>query len=109
MTAERLVRLTSDYRAGWPLWSADGGLLASDAFTLSDSLTTDLRAWQDLFESEFHWNHGWRTPEAEARYARAAAELVHRLRHEIGPAVRVTLDAWPVGDPELAAWLKLRH
>jgi len=72
------------------------------------SLTADLRAWQDLFENEFHRDHGWRTPEAEARYARAAPELRHRLRQELGSTVNVTLDAWPVADPELAAWLKHR-
>jgi len=60
----------SDYSAGWPLWSAGEGLLASDALPPSAPLIADLRAWQDLFENEFHWDHGWHTPEAETRYAR---------------------------------------
>jgi hypothetical protein len=98
----------TDYSAGWPLWAAGEGLLAPDAFALSATLTADLYAWQDLFENEFHWDSGWRTPEAEARYARAAPQLLHRLRQELGPAASVTLDAWPVTDPELAARLKHR-
>jgi hypothetical protein len=109
MADERIVKLMSDYSAGWPLWSADEGLLAADAFSLSASLTADLRAWQDLFEAEFHWDRGWRTPEAEARYARTAPELLHHLRREFGPDVHVTLNAWPVTDPYLSAWLKHRH
>jgi hypothetical protein len=99
----------SDYSAGCPLWSEGEGLLAPDAFSLSASLVTDLQGWQELFDREFHWDHGWRTPEAEARYARAAPDLLHRLRRELGSAVQVTLRAWPVTDPELVAWLKHRH
>jgi hypothetical protein len=95
----------SDYGARWPLWTAQEGLAAPDTFSLSASLTADLSAWQDLFEREFHWDHGWRTPEAEARYARAAPQLLHRLRRELGPDVHVTLDIWPVSDPELVAWV----
>jgi hypothetical protein len=109
MADERPVKLMSDYGAGWPLWSAEEGLLAPDALSVSTSLTADLRAWQDLFESEFHWDRGWRTREAEARYARAGPELLHRLRRELGPAVPVVLDVWPVTDPELVAWLVHRH
>jgi hypothetical protein len=109
MADKRRVKLMSDYSAGWPLWSADEGLLAPDAFSLSASLAADLRAWQDLFEDEFHWDRGWRTLEAEARYARTGPDLLHRLRRELGPAVLVTLDAWPVTDPELVDWLKHRH
>ena len=109
MADERLVKLMSDYSAGWPLWSDGEGQLAPEVLALSASLVADLQAWEDLFDSEFHWDSGWRTPEAEARYARAAPELLHRLRRELGPAVQVTLNAWPVTDPELVAWLKHRH
>jgi hypothetical protein len=109
MAGERMVKLMSDYSAGWPLWSANEGLLAPDALSLSAPLAADLRAWQDLFEDEFHWDRGWRTLEAEARYALAGLELLHRLRRELGPAVHVTLNAWPVTDPELIAWPKHRH
>src|SRR3954468_19002833 len=95
------VKLMSDYGADWPLWSAQEALLVPGSLSLSASLVTDLHAWQDLFEHEFHWDHGWRTPQAEARYARVAPELLHRVRQELGPAVHVTLDVWPVSDPEL--------
>ena len=99
------VRLMTDYEAGWPLWTTEKGLTAPDACSLSASLTADLLGWQDLFEREFRWDRGWRSAAAEARYARDAAELLHRLRREVGPGVEVTLDAWPVSDPELVAWL----
>jgi len=103
------VKLLSDHGADWPLWSAPEGLLVPGSLSLSASLVADLHAWQDLFEHEFHWDYGCRTPEAEARYAQAAPELLHRLRRELGPTVHVTLDAWPVSDPKLIAWLGHRQ
>jgi hypothetical protein len=109
MTGGQQVTLMSDYGADWPLWSPPEGLLAPEAFSLSAGLVTDLHAWQDLFEQQFHWDHGWRTPEAEARYAQAAPQLLHRLRRELGPTVHVTLNTWPVSDPELVSWLSHRH
>lgn len=109
MADEQSVKLMSDYSAGWPLWSAQEGLLAPDSLLLSAQLTADLRAWQELFEQDFHWDHGWRTVEAEVRYSRLAPELLHRLRRELGPTVHVSLDAWPVTDPELVAWLRHRQ
>lgn len=109
MAREQRVKVMSEYGIDWPLWSDQDGLLAPDAFSLSSALAADLRAWQDHFEREFHWDRGWRTSEAEARYAKDAPELLHRLRRELGSAVHVTLDAWPVSDPELAAWLRHRH
>jgi hypothetical protein len=109
MVERRQLKLMSDYGADWPLWSDREGLLAPDAFSLSASLATDLRTWQNLFDCEFHWDSGWRTPEAENRYARAAPQLLHRLRQELGPHVQVTLDAWPVTDPALVTWLSHRR
>jgi hypothetical protein len=102
------VKLMCDYAAGWPLWSADEGLLSPDALPLSPALAADLRAWQELFDREFHWDGGWRSREAEVAYAYGAPELLHRLRRELGDATPVTLDAWPVTDPELTAWLAHR-
>ena len=99
----------SDYGAGWPLWSDEEGLLAPDAFSLSASLVADLRNWQELFDSQFHWDDGWRTQQAESRYAREAPQLLHRLREELGSLVQVTLDAWPVSDPGLVTWLSHRQ
>jgi hypothetical protein len=109
MAPRQQVTLTSDYGAGWPLWSARGSLLAPDALPLSAELTADLHSWQDLFDRQFHRDDGWRSPEAETRYARAAPELLHRLRGELGPAVQVTLDTWPVSDPDLVTWLSHRR
>jgi hypothetical protein len=109
MAGGQRVKLMSDYSAGWPLWSAQEGLLAPESLLLSAELTADLHAWQDLFEREFHWDHGWRTLEAEVRYARLAPALLQRLRRELGPTVHVTLNSWPVTDPELAAWLRHRQ
>jgi hypothetical protein len=105
VAVERRVKLMSDYVAGWPLWTVEEGLIAPGAFSLSASLTADLRDWQELFEREFHWDRGWRTPEAEAHYARAAPGLLLRLNQELGPDVHVTVDTWPVSDTQLVAWL----
>src|SRR3954453_14226356 len=105
MADRQRVKLMSDYGAGWPLWCTPEGLLDPESLVLSAMLVADLRAWQDLFEQDFHWDHGWRTLEAEARYARVASDLLYRLRRELGPAVDVTLDAWPVSAPDLAARL----
>ena len=98
----------SEYSVGWPLWTAHEQLAAPEDLSLSASLADDLRAWQDLFEREFHRDGGWHTAEAEACYARAAPDLLHRLRRELGADVHVTLDAWPVSAPELVAWLRHR-
>jgi hypothetical protein len=103
------VKLMSDYSADWPLWSAEEGLLTPESLALSPALVADLLAWQELFECEFRWDHGWRSPESEARYARIAPELLNRLRIELGPTWQVVMNTWPVTDPELAAWLGHRH
>jgi hypothetical protein len=110
MAGKQRVTLMSDYFAGWPLWSDDGRLTAPESFALSPALVSDLKAWEALFEREFRFDRepGWSSPEAEAQYARDAAGLLHRLRRELGPGVQVSLDAWPVGDPALRAWLSHR-
>jgi hypothetical protein len=99
----------SDYSAGWPLWSEAGELLAVDDPPLSDELAADLRAWQNLFETEFHWDSGWRTAEAEERYAREAVALLDRLCRELGGDVQVELDTWPVNNVDVIARLDQGH
>ncbi|MGH3326752.1 MAG: hypothetical protein ACRDPT_02960 [Streptomycetales bacterium] len=93
----------SDYGADWPLW--EGGMIGPEDLDLSAGLAADLKAWQDLFEDYFHWESGWRTPEAKERYARDADTLLNRLREELGPGFDVQPDAWPVNSrSRLTRW-----
>lgn len=97
----------NDYSAQWPLWAEDG-MIGPDDLGLSPPLAADLKAWQELFDADFHWETGWRTPAAQERHAREAAALVRRLRAEVGPDVEVELDTWPVSDTRLKKWLERR-
>lgn len=97
----------TEYGADWPLWS--DGMTTPEEPGPSPVLVAGLHDWQDLFDREFHWDTGWRTGDAQDRYARAAADLLHRLTHEVAPDVDVVLDAWPVIDPTLKEWLTCRQ
>ncbi|TYP90686.1 hypothetical protein BD833_101404 [Blastococcus xanthinilyticus] len=90
----------TDYMAAWPLW-IDHGLTTPAALGLSAALTARLAAWNELFQEHFHWNGGWRDPDARARFAADGPQLLRDLRREL-PDDEVELDDWTqeeVSDP----------
>jgi hypothetical protein len=104
------VRLTlsSDYGAGWPLWSDRVGVVDPAAHGVSAEVCADLRAWQALFDAEYDPDSGWRSGSAEERYARAAIDLLRRLPGELGPDVALAIDLWPLSTPSLIRWTEHR-
>lgn len=92
------VRLMNDYCADWPLWT--DGMAGEDEFELSQPLKRRLTAWASFFNSHFHWDTGWDSPEACAQH-RAEGEQLHRLlAAELGPGYEVVLDTWETEDGE---------
>lgn len=102
------VKLMSDYSCDWPLWPR-GSLpdASAESLGLGEELTRILLELQDLFESGFHWEHGWRLSEDEERYARLAVDAWYRLQRELGDrGITVTIELWPVHDREIWPWLR---
>ncbi|MGY1718710.1 hypothetical protein ACI8AG_06665 [Blastococcus sp. SYSU DS0552] len=87
----RHVRLMTDYGAEWPLWTV--GLTDPGRLGLSEELTARLAAWNELFQEHFHWDGGWRDPDARARFAAEGPRLLRDLRREL-PDDEVEFDDW---------------
>lgn len=96
----------SDYRAAWPLWSDPEGMVDPAALGVPAELCADLRAWQDLFDTGFDPDSGWRSGSVEQQYARTAVDLLRRLRSSL--EADVTLDMWPLATPSLIRWIEHR-
>jgi hypothetical protein len=90
----RKYRLMSDYSAE-PIWSTHG-MVPVSWLGLSPELESDIVAWDDLFQSNFHWEDEWRDDEARLEYARLGPVLRDRLAKEIGAFGVVELNMWPV-------------
>ena len=58
MSEQPLVRLMPDYLAPMPLWGRWQQL------DLPELLLRRLAAWQEDFDSNFHWEHGWKSSAA---------------------------------------------
>lgn len=84
----------SDYGVGWPLW--ENTAMDQDDFALPAELTGRISAWQEHFDSCFHWEDGWKSPEDAVVYAREGRELHRLLQETIGDWADVRLDLWPV-------------
>jgi len=90
MSEEPLVRLMPDYSAPMPLW---GGWQQLD---LPELLLRRLAAWQEDFDSNFGWDHGWSSGTAREAWAAEAATLETMLRQAVGDRARVIVDLWPL-------------
>jgi hypothetical protein len=104
----RGLKLSSDYRAEWPLWSDQDGMVEPTALGVPAETCADLRAWQDLFDAGFDPDSGWRDGSVERQYAHAAVDLLRRLRSQLGADVEVSLDMWPLSDASLIRWVEHR-
>jgi hypothetical protein len=90
MSEQPLVRLMPEYSAPMPLWGRWQEL------ELPELLLRRLAAWQEDFDSNFHWDHGWKSSAAREAWAADAATLETMLRQAVGDRARVTVDLWPL-------------
>jgi len=90
MSEQALVRLMPDYSAPMPLWGRWQQL------DLPELLLRRLAAWQEDFDSNFHWDHGWKSSAAREAWAAEAVTVETLLRQAVGDRARVTVDLWPL-------------
>jgi hypothetical protein len=57
-----------------------------------------LAAWQEEFDSNFHWQQGWRSEDARDRWANEAQDLARDVRAELGTRAELFVDLWPLQD-----------
>lgn len=104
----RRLKLSSDYGAGWPLWTDREGVADPAAHGVPADIRADLRAWQALFDTGFDPDSGWRGDAVERQYAHQAIDLLRRLRSALDADAEVTLDLWPLSTPSLIRWTEHR-
>jgi hypothetical protein len=94
-----LIELAPDYSADLPLWGGDGsGNVAWQSTKFSPQLLDRLAAWQQEFETNFHWETGWRSTEIRDQWARQADLLTADIRAELGHRAELTVSLWPLKD-----------
>ncbi len=86
------IRLSPDYSAPSPLWTSSD---AADAM-VPEELLARLVRWQQDFDSGYHWETGWKSDEAKARWAGQAADLEADLRVALNGRAELTVDLWPL-------------
>ena len=86
------IRLSPDYSAPSPLWPSSD---ATDALVPKELLAR-LIMWQRDFDGNYHWESGWTSEEAKARWAGQAAELEADLRVALDGRAELTVDLWPL-------------
>lgn len=92
-----VVTLSPDYHAELPL--GGDGQLDWRRTKFSPGLLDRLAAWQEEFESGFHWERGWHSPEVRDRWARQAQDLAADVRGELSGWAELVVDLWPLRDP----------
>lgn len=91
-----VVTLEPEYGAALPLGGE--GMLAWQRTKFSPQLLDRLAAWQADFESGFHWDTGWRSPEVRNRWAEEARNLAADVRAELGMRAELVVNLWPLQD-----------
>ncbi len=94
------VRLMSDY-TGWPLWDEEGGTGPEDWPMLSAELRRALQAWEDYWETHFHYERGW-SKGTRPWYAAEARRLAVQVQRELGEEAEVQIVG--VQSSRLAEW-----
>lgn len=84
------IKLMPEYCVDLPLWGP------WEELELSESLLGWLRRWQQDFDSSFHWETGWRSDVARARWSDQARRLEAGLRAEVGSRAEVSANLWPL-------------
>jgi hypothetical protein len=89
-----VVTLAPDYHAKLPLGGE--GELAWQRTKFSPRLLDRLAAWQEEFDSNFHWQRGWRSQDMRDRWANEAQDLARDVRTELGTRAELFVDLWPL-------------
>ena len=85
-------RFFPEYAAGTPFWF--GGAVPIEDLPISAELATDLHTWNDYFETNFHWESGWRDEEGGRLFNVEARVLCNRAQRELGEDYVLTFDPW---------------
>lgn len=79
-----------------PLWPSSD---ATDALVPPD-LIERLLAWQEDFDTNYHYERGWLSDEARERWATTSLELEADLRDALASKADLVVDLWPLGQTE---------
>jgi|SRR5215831_20845559 len=91
-----VVTLSPEYSAELPLGGE--GQLPRQRTKFSPELLDRLAAWQKEFDSNFHWEKGWRSNDVRDRWASEAEDLAAAVRAELGTRAELVVDLWPLQD-----------
>jgi hypothetical protein len=91
-----VVELAPDYGAELPLWGKGLGNISWQYTKFSPELLDRLAAWQQEFEDNFQWEHGWRSTDVRNHWADEAGELAADLRAELGTRAKLVVRLWPL-------------
>lgn len=64
----------------------------------SPQLLDQLAAWQEAFESGFHFPTGWCSRQLRDGWATQASELEAAIRAELGRRAELVVHHWPLND-----------
>jgi hypothetical protein len=92
----KLVILSPDYSAQLPISSEGSGQISWRATEFSPELLDRLADWQNEFDANFHWEKGWRSEKALARWAQEANDLAAELRRVLGSRAELVVNLWPL-------------
>lgn len=66
---------------------------------IPETLRKRLRSWQELFDENFHYDHGWTNTEVAERWRKLGRQLEKDLRESLPPDVTLDVNYWPVESP----------
>ena len=87
-----VLRLSPEYGGAlplWPQWDHPERLIPRELFV-------KLMAWQELFDSNFDSETGWRSEDAKTRWAAEAIGMETELRDALAGKAEVVVDLWPL-------------
>jgi hypothetical protein len=90
-----VLRLMPEYNVEVPLFPQSD---YTDAL-VPKSLLAKLMKWQEDFETDFHYETGWRSLEAKERWAAQASPLETELRSALAGKADLVVDLWPLLTP----------
>jgi hypothetical protein len=82
-----------------PEYGVDVPLFPQSDFTVAlvpEELMSKLMRWHEVFEENFHWENGWRSPEVRDRWAADAVPLEAELRLALAGKADLVVDLWPL-------------
>ena len=89
----KVIELAPDYGADLPLWGDEGNIPWQDT-KFRPELLDRLATWQQDFDTNYHWDTGWRSAQAHDRFARQGEELAADVRAELGTRAELHVRLW---------------